>query len=112
MKQKKQSIPGGLVFKYKLATRLVFGKIQAALGGRIVWTVSGAAPLNVDVAKFFHACGILILEGIGMTENTSFTNVNRYDNYKFGTVGPPGPEIEQKIAPDGEIPGLRRENVE
>ncbi|MDQ7064276.1 MAG: long-chain fatty acid--CoA ligase [candidate division KSB1 bacterium] len=103
LKQKKQSIPGGLVFKYKLATRLVFGKIQAALGGRIVWTVSGAAPLNVDVAKFFHACGILILEGIGMTENTSFTNVNRYDNYKFGTVGPPGPEIEQKIAPDGEI---------
>ncbi|RMF65159.1 MAG: long-chain fatty acid--CoA ligase, partial [Calditrichaeota bacterium] len=45
----------------------------------------------------------LILEGIGMTENTSFTNVNRYDNYKFGTVGPPGPGIEQKVAPDGEV---------
>jgi long-chain acyl-CoA synthetase len=68
-----------------------------------VFAISGAAPLNKAIAEFFHACGVLILEGIGMTENTSFTNVNRFDNNKFGTVGPPGPEIEQKIAPDGEV---------
>ena len=102
-KQKRQPVPAGLNLKYRLATKLVFSKIQQALGGRVVWAVSGAAPLNVDIARFFHACGILILEGIGMTENTSFTNVNRYDHFKFGTVGPPGPGIEQKIAPDGEI---------
>ncbi|MDQ7052674.1 MAG: AMP-binding protein [candidate division KSB1 bacterium] len=89
--------------KYKLADRLVFHKIREALGGRVVFTISGAAPLNVTIARFFHACGILILEGLGMTENTSFTNVNRFDHYKFGTVGPPGPGIEQKIADDGEI---------
>ena len=60
--------------------------------------------LNPDVAVFFHACGVLILEGIGMTENTSFSNVNRPTNNRFGTVGPVGPGIEMKIAPDGETP--------
>ena len=96
-------IPSGLNLKYKLATKLVFSKVQAALGGRVRWCISGAAPLNPSIAKFFHAAGILILEGIGMTENTSFTNVNRYDNYRFGWVGPPGPGIEQKTDEDGEV---------
>jgi len=99
----KKPIPVGLSMKYRLATKLVLGKIQAAFGGRLLWAVSGAAPLNKAIAEFFHACGILILEGIGMTENTSFTNVNRYDHNKFGTVGLTGPDIEQKIAPDGEV---------
>ena len=103
LQQQKRSVKGLLAFKHKLANKLVFSKIQAALGGNIVYTISGAAPLNKVIAEFFHACGILILEGIGMTENTSFSNVNRYDNYKFGTVGQLGPEIEQKIAPDGEV---------
>ncbi len=103
MEQQKKPVTGWLAFKHKLANKLVFSKIQAILGGRIVYAISGAAPLNKSIAEFFHACGILILEGIGMTENTSFTNVNFYDHYKFGTVGPTGPEIEQKIAPDGEV---------
>ena len=99
----KQPIPVMTNVKYKIATKLVFTKLQAALGGRVDWCVSGAAPLNPTIAKFFHAAGILILEGLGMSENTSFTNVNRFDNYRFGWVGPPGPGIEQKIAEDGEI---------
>jgi long-chain acyl-CoA synthetase len=103
LQQQKKPVTGFLSFKHKLANKLVFSKVQAALGGNIVYVVSGAAPLNKALAEFFHACGILILEGIGMTENTSFTNINRYDNYKFGTVGTLGPEIEQKIAPDGEV---------
>ena len=103
LQQQKRPVKGLLAFKHKLANKLVFSKIQAALGGNIVYTISGAAPLNKVIAEFFHACGILILEGIGMTENTSFSNVNCYDNYKFGTVGQLGPEIEQKIAPDGEV---------
>ena len=98
-----EPIPFLTDLKYKLATRLVFSKIQAALGGRVRWCISGAAPINPDIARFFHGAGILILEGIGMTENTSFTNLNRFDNYRFGWVGPPGPGIEQKIAEDGEI---------
>ena len=101
--QNRQPLPGFLQFKHKLANKLVLHKIQAAFGGRLMWAVSGAAPLNKSIAEFFHACGVLILEGIGMTENTSFTNVNRYDHNKFGTVGPVGPGIEMKLAPDGEV---------
>jgi long-chain acyl-CoA synthetase len=98
-----QSIPPLVSLQYRLARRMVFKKIQAALGGRVRWCISGAAPLNPEVGKFFHAVGILVVEGIGMTENTSFSNLNRYDNYRFGWVGPPGPGIEQKVASDGEI---------
>ena len=96
-------IPVALRLKYALAQRLVFHKIQAALGGRVRWCISGAAPLDPEVGRFFHAAGILIVEGIGMTENTSFSNLNRFDNYRFGWVGPPGPGIEHKTGDDGEI---------
>jgi len=101
--QNRQPVSGLLGLKHKLANKLVLHKIQAAFGGRLIWAVSGAAPLNKSIAEFFHACGVLILEGIGMTENTSFTNVNRYDHNKFGTVGPVGPGYEMKLAPDGEV---------
>lgn len=98
-----QPVPGGLAFKVAIANKLVFSKIQAALGGQVRWTVSGAAPLNKTIGEFFHACDIIILEGLGMTENTSFTNVNRLDANKLGTVGQVGPGIEMKLAEDGEI---------
>jgi len=103
LKLSKAPIPFATGLKYTIATKLVFTKLQAALGGNVRWCVSGAAPLNPSIAKFFHAAGVLILEGIGMTENTSFTNLNRFDNYKFGSVGQVGPGIEHKIAEDGEI---------
>ncbi len=96
-------VPPWTAFQYRIADRLVFSKIRAALGGRVRWCISGAAPLNPEIARFFHGAGILILEGIGMTENTSFSNVNRADNYRFGWVGPPGPGIEQRIGEDQEI---------
>ncbi len=92
-----------LRLKYGIASILVFKKLQEALGGRLEFCNSGAAPLEPSVAKFFHAAGILILEGIGMTENMTFSHVNRRDNFRFGWVGLPGPGIEQKIAPDGEL---------
>ena len=99
----KKPIPLLLNLQYKLATKLVFGKVQAALGGRVRWCISGAAPINPSIAKFFHAAGLLILEGIGMTEDMSFSHVNRLDNYRFGWVGQPGPGIQHKTAEDGEI---------
>ncbi|MFI5166837.1 MAG: AMP-dependent synthetase/ligase [Thermoanaerobaculales bacterium] len=99
----KRTIPDGLRLRYAIATKLVFAKLQAAFGGRVRWCISGAAPLNPSIGKFFHAAGVLILEGIGMTENTSFTNLNRPDNYRFGWVGPTGPGIEQRIGEDGEV---------
>jgi long-chain acyl-CoA synthetase len=99
----KQSIPSGLSLKYGLASKLVFSKLHNVLGGRIRWMLSGGAPLNESIARFFHAAGILVLEGVGMTENASFSNTNRVDSYRLGTVGQPGPGIEVKIAEDGEI---------
>jgi long-chain acyl-CoA synthetase len=103
LKVARKPIPALLGLKYGLATKLVFSKVQDALGGRVRWCISGAAPINPEIARFFHAAGVLILEGIGMTENTSFTNINRFDNYRFGWVGPTGPGIEQKTIEDGEV---------
>jgi long-chain acyl-CoA synthetase len=103
LKQKKQPIPGGLALQHRIAHKLVLHKIVEIFGGRMEWSVSGAAPLNKSIAEFFHACGVLILEGIGMTENTSFSHVNRFDNYEFGSVGLLGPEVEHVIATDGEL---------
>jgi len=99
----KQQVPLGTKIQYKLATTLVFSKVHKALGGNVRWCISGAAPLNPDIAKFFHATGLLILEGLGMTENTSFSNVVREDNYAIGVVGPPGAGIYQKIGEHGEV---------
>ncbi len=103
LQQKRKSVPPSLAVKRALADKLVFHKIREALGGQLLWAISGAAPLNATIAEFFHACGVLILEGLGMTENTSFSNVNRIEGYRFGTVGPVGPGIEMRLAEDGEV---------
>ncbi|MFO7883665.1 MAG: long-chain fatty acid--CoA ligase [Desulfobacteraceae bacterium] len=99
----RKPIPFFLGLQYKAASKIIFSKIHNALGGRVEWCISGAAPLNPDIARFFHAAGLLILEGVGMTENTSFSNVNRPDNYNFGVVGPPGEGLFHKISEEGEL---------
>ncbi len=99
----KRPVPFLTGLRYRVYSKLIFKRIHDALGGRIRFCVSGAAPLNPAVARFFHAAGIIILEGYGMTENTSFTNAGAIDNFKFGSVGLPAPGVEQKIADDGEI---------
>lgn len=101
--QKGESIPAGLRARYLVAQKLVFSKIKQRFGGRLQFFVSGGAPLSKEVAEFFHAADILILEGYGLTETTAVTNMNRPDSFKFATVGQPIPGVEQKIAPDGEI---------
>jgi long-chain acyl-CoA synthetase len=98
-----QPVTGLLAVQHGIAHKLVLHKISDALGGQLDWAISGAAPLNKSIGEFFHACGVNILEGIGMTENTSFSHVNRDDNNRFGTVGQPGPGIEARIAEDGEV---------
>jgi long-chain acyl-CoA synthetase len=100
-KQRGARTAGGL--SYAIANKLVFSKLNALFGGRLRFFVSGGAPLAKEIAEFFHAAGILILEGYGLTETTAATHVNRLDRYKFGTVGPALPGVEVKIAPDGEI---------
>ena len=97
--------PGPLLgAQFKVADKLVFSKLRARFGGRVRFFISGSAPLSRDMAEFFHAAGILILEGYGLTESSAATFVNVPSNYKFGTVGPPLPGVEVKIAPeDGEV---------
>ena len=98
-----QPITGALAVKHKLAGRLVFEKLHAALGGRLRWAVSGGAPLSPDIAAFFHAAGILILEGYGLTETCPALTFNRPARFKFGSVGQALSGVELKIAADGEI---------
>jgi long-chain acyl-CoA synthetase len=103
--QARQAVPAGLAFQHRLAHKLVFSKLHAALGGRLRFAVSGGAPLSKEIAEFFHAAGILILEGYGLTETCPSLTFNRLDNFRFGSVGQAQPGIEIKIAPDGEILG-------
>ena len=105
----------GLRRKHDLATRLVLHKVQERFGGRVRFMISGSAPLNADVARWFGSVGLLVQEGYGLTETSSGTTVNAPDHgsYQYGSVGWPLPGTEVRIAEeDGEIlvkgPGVMR----
>jgi long-chain acyl-CoA synthetase len=92
-----------LRFKHRLADKLVLHKVRDLTGGRLRFFISGGAALGRQNAEFFHAFGILILEGYGLTETSPVVSVNRPEYYRFGTVGRPIPGVEVRIAEDGEI---------
>ena len=96
-------VPPALALRHAVADRLVLRKVRAVFGGRLVWAVSGSAPLAPAINGFFHACGVTVIEGLGMTENTSLSNVNRPDKNRLGTVGPVVPGVEMRLAEDGEV---------
>jgi long-chain acyl-CoA synthetase len=98
-----QPVPRGLARRHKIADRLVFSKVRERLGGRLRVPISGGAPLAKEIAEFFDAIGIRILEGYGLTECTTAASTNRPNRYRFGTVGPALPGFEVKTDEDGEI---------
>jgi len=96
--------PGFLLARqYAIADRQVLAKIRGLFGGRVRQCVSGAAPINTEILRFFDAAGVLVLEGYGMTETSTAATISTPDAFKFGTVGRPFPGCEVKIADDGEV---------
>jgi long-chain acyl-CoA synthetase len=102
-KQAKEPVPRVLAAKHRVADRLVYSKVKERLGGRLRVANAGGAPLSREIAEFFHAIDIPILEGYGLSEVTTAASVNRADDFKFGTVGKPLPGVELRFADDGEI---------
>jgi len=103
LKREGKPVPFLLAKQHGLFDKLVFSKIRERFGGRVRFFISGAAALNKDVAEWFHAAGILILEGYGLTETSAGSCVNRPEDYRFGTVGKGFTGSEIKIAQDGEV---------
>lgn len=101
--KKDKKVSFGLLAKHKIADKLVFKKLRERTGGNLRFFISGGAALSKDLGEFFEAIGLLIIEGYGLTESSPVITANRLDDYKFGTVGKPFPQVEVKIAPDGEI---------
>ncbi len=96
--------PGFLLRRqYAFADEKVLSKIRALFGGNLRLAVSGAAPINPDILRFFDAAGVLVLEGWGMTETSTAATISTEEDFKIGTIGKPFPGCEVKIADDGEI---------
>jgi long-chain acyl-CoA synthetase len=103
LRERKKPVPLFLNLQHKLAYRLVYRKLNDALGGRVRWMTAAGAPLSREIADFFNASGIFVIEGYGLTETTAPVSLNIIDDYRFGTTGKPLTCNRVKIAPDGEI---------
>jgi long-chain acyl-CoA synthetase len=103
-KERSGGQPGFLLRKqYEIADRQVLSKIRGLFGGRLRLAVSGAAPINPEILRFFDAAGVLVLEGWGMTETSTAATISTPEDFRIGTIGKPFPGCEVRIADDGEI---------
>jgi len=110
LRRRGRALPLRTAARLKVAERILFEPVRQRFGGRLRFCISGGAPLSREIAEFFDAFGVLILEGYGLTETCGATHVGRPDRYRFGTVGPALPGTATRIASDGEVlirgPGL------
>ena len=96
--------PGVLLSaKHAVFDKLVYTKLRAAMGGKVVYAISGGAPLGTRLGHFYRGIGLTVLEGYGLTETTAPATINTPDLIKIGSVGPPLPGVSIRIAGDGEI---------
>ncbi len=103
LKEKKKPIPFLMTIKYKIAYVMIFKKLAEALGGRVRWMTASGAPTSRKIIQFFNAAGIQVIEGYGMTECCAPATLSGLYDYRIGTVGKPLPDVDVKIAEDGEI---------
>ena len=103
LKREGKPVPTVLGVQHKVFDKLVFHKVRDRFGGRVRFFISGAAALNRDIAEWFHAAGIVILEGYGLTETSAGSFVNLPSDYRFGTVGPVFVGSQVKLGEGDEI---------
>jgi len=103
LEQDGKKVPLLTKIKFRVFDKLVYSKLRAAMGGNVVYAVSGSAPLGHRLGHFFHSLGVVILEGYGLTETTAPATVNLATKSKIGTVGPALPGVGVRLAEDGEI---------
>jgi long-chain acyl-CoA synthetase len=96
-------VPALQAWRHRVADRLVLSHVRALFGGELRLAASGAAPISKEVLEFFDACGVLVLEGWGMTETAAAGTINTIDELRFGSVGRPLPGVELRLAADGEL---------
>jgi long-chain acyl-CoA synthetase len=103
VRQAGERLSPGLKLQNMIADRLVFSTVRDRFGGRVRFFISGSAALDRDVAQWFEAVGVVVLEGYGLTETSAASSLNRPTAYRFGTVGWTLPKTDVKIADDGEV---------
>ena len=103
LRQRGEAIPLGLGMQHRLAERMVLTRLRAQLGTRLRFVACGGAALRRDLVDFFHAFGVSVLEGYGLTEAGGVVAWNRPDDFRFGTLGRILPGCDAKLADDGEL---------
>jgi long-chain acyl-CoA synthetase len=103
MQARGEEVPAELQKAFDAADEQLYGKVRGLFGGNIKQAVTGAAPIAQEILEFFYACGVLVLEGWGMTETSTAATCNQPEAFRFGSVGRPFNGVEVKIADDGEI---------